>query len=158
MSIEIRKATVDDLSAVIVLLREFAEFENLTDRVEITEEKLSKAVFGSDAFVECLVAANGDKLVAYGLLYPVFLSFRGQKGMFLEDFFITKEYRRSGLGERMFREFALLARDRGCERLDLMVLDWNTPAISFYEKQGGIRDDAERHFRFTDETFRRLCS
>jgi len=157
MPIDIRKATPGDLQAVILLLQEFAEFENLTDRVEVTEEKLLAAVFGQTAFVHCLVAADGFQLVAYALLYPVFLSFRGQKGMFLEDFFITEEYRRGGLGERMFRQFALLARDQGCERLDLMVLNWNTPAIKFYEKHGGIRDDAERHFKFTDEAFRKLC-
>src|SRR5215813_4220926 len=151
MPIEIRKATKSDLGGVIALLEEFAEFEDLTDRLEITEEKLVNAVLGPDAFAFCLVAAEGERLVAYSILYPIFASFRGQKGMFVEDLFITAEFRRDGLGESMLREIAKLARECGCERVDLMVLEWNTPAVKFYEKHGGVRDELERHFKFTDE-------
>jgi len=158
MQIEIRKAVPDDLAGVIELLREFAEFEDLTDRVEITEEKLAAAVFGPRSFVHCLVASDGRKLAAYALLHPIFSSFRGQKGMFLEDIFITADHRRGGLGERMLREAAKLAHGLDCERLDFMVLDWNASAIKFYEKHGAIRDEQERHFKFTDEAFVKLCA
>ena len=89
MPIEIRKAANGDLDGIIDLMREFAEFEDLTDRFEITEERLAGAVFGKEAFVHCLVASDGSKLVAYALLYPIFASFRGQKGMFVEDLFLT---------------------------------------------------------------------
>jgi len=158
MPIEIRKATQSDLDGIIELMRAFAEFEDLTDRFEITEERLEGAVFGKEAFVHCLVASDASKLVAYALLYPIFASFRGQKGMFVEDLFLTAEYRRDGLGERMLRAAAQIAKEEACERLDLMVLDWNSPAIKFYEKHGGVRDEQERHFKFTDAVFQRLCS
>ena len=158
MPIEIRRATPNDLAGIITLLHEFAEFEKLTDRLQITEEKLSAAVLGPDAFAYCLVATDGSKLVSYAILYPIFASFRGQKGMFVEDLFITEEYRRDGLGERMLREIAKLARECACNRVDLMVLEWNTPAVKFYEKHGGVRDELERHFKFTDEAFEELCA
>jgi GNAT superfamily N-acetyltransferase len=158
MPIEIRKAAQSDLDGIIELMCEFAEFEHLTDRLEVTEERLLEAVFGKTAFVHCLVASDGSRLVAYALLYPIFSSFRAQKGMFVEDLFLTAEHRHSGLGERMLRAVAQIAKKETCERLDLMVLDWNLPAIKFYEKHGAVRDEQERHFKFTDAAFQHLCS
>jgi GNAT superfamily N-acetyltransferase len=158
MEFEIRKSLPEDVPGVIALLREFAEFEKLTDYLQITEQRLADVVFGKDAFVECFVALDAGKLVAYAILYPNFASFRGQKGMYLEDIFIKADYRGNGLGEVMLREIAKLAHAQGCERLDFAVLDWNTPAIKFYEKHGAVRDEQERHFKFVDEAFRKLAS
>lgn len=158
MTLVIRKAASSDMPAVMGVLREFAEYEKLTEYCEITEEKLADAVFGKDAFVECILALDGEILAAYAILYPNFSSFRGQKGMFLEDIFIKAEFRGAGLGEAMLKEIARLARSRGCERIDFMVLDWNAPAIGFYEKHGAVRDEQERHFKFVDAAFDKLAS
>ena len=158
MALDIRKASRKDVPGVIELLREFAEFEKLTQYLEITEKKLVDVLFGNDSFVECLVALDDDKLVAYAILYPNFASFRGQKGMYLEDIFIDAEYRGTGLGDRLLKEVAKLARRKGCERIDFMVLDWNTSAIKFYEKHGAVRDEEERHFKFVDAAFEKLSS
>jgi ribosomal protein S18 acetylase RimI-like enzyme len=158
MSFEIRKALPKDMSGVIGLLREFAEFEKLDHYLEITNEKLADVLFGDDAFVECLVAFDNSMLVAYAILYPNFATFRGQKGMYLEDIFIKSEYRGTGLGERLLKEIAKLARVRGCQRIDFVVLDWNTPAIRFYEKHGAVRDEQERRFKFVNDAFERLAS
>ena len=78
--------------------------------------------------------------------------------MFLEDIFIRAEYRGKGLGDLMLKEIAKLARSRGCERIDFVVLDWNAPAIKFYEKHGAVRDEQERHFKFVDGAFKKLAS
>ena len=158
MDLDIRKASREDVPGVVELLREFAEFENLTQFLETTEEKLAGVLFGEHSFVECLVALDNDKLIAYAILYPNFASFRGQKGMYLEDIFINTEYRGTGLGERLLKEVAKLARLKGCERVDFMVLDWNTSAIKFYEKHGAVRDEDERHFKFVDQAFEKLSS
>jgi GNAT superfamily N-acetyltransferase len=158
MTIEIRKASLADISDVIAVLREFAEYEKLSDYVEITEERLADVVFGQDAFVDCLVAFDGENLAAYAIAYPCFSSFRGQRGMFLEDIFVRAEYRGSGMGELMLKTIASLARSRGCVRIDFMVLDWNAPAIGFYEKHGAVRDEQERHFKFVNEAFEKLAS
>ena len=147
------------MPGVIGLLREFAEFEKLDHYLEITEEKLADVLFGADAFVECLVAVDDDgMLVAYAILYPNFATFRGQKGMYLEDIFIKSESRRTGLGEQLLKEIAKLARVRGCQRIDFVVLDWNMPAIKFYEKHGAVRDEQERRFKFVNDAFERLAS
>ncbi|MGH9820852.1 MAG: GNAT family N-acetyltransferase [Pyrinomonadaceae bacterium] len=158
MNFDIRKAVPTDIPGVIVLLHEFAKFENLTEYLEITEENLADVLFGSDAFVECLVAFEGNEMAGYAILYPNFATFRGQKGMYLEDLYIRDKCRGKGLGDMLLKEIARLARALGANRLDFVVLDWNAPAIKFYNKHGAAREDEERRFKFVDEAFETLAS
>jgi len=153
----IRPAIPADAPAIISLMRHFAEFEKLLDYFEITEKRLSEVLFGENTFTQCLVAQDTDDLAAYAIFYPNFATFRGQFGMYLEDLYISPEYRGSGIGEKMLREIAKMAAARGFERIDFQVLDWNKPAIDFYLKHGAVRDDVERHFKFTDKAFRKLA-
>lgn len=95
--------------------------------------------------------------IGYMLYYPSFSSFRGQRGLYLEDIYINEKYRGRGIGERLISKVARIAAERGSERLDLLVLDWNERAMKFYERLGAVRDDSERHLKFTDEAFRRLA-
>ena len=156
MDIQIRKSTPNEVPTIVRLMRDFAEFEDLGDYCEVTEDRLFDVMFGDDAFVEGLVAFHDGDAVAYALFYPYFASFRGQCGYCLEDIFIAEEFRRNGLGEAMVRIIARLAKQRGYERIDFQVLEWNTPAVKFYEKLGAIRDDSERHFKFIDNSFQSL--
>jgi GNAT superfamily N-acetyltransferase len=158
MNLRIETATEKDIPAIIKLMREFAEYENLLDYLEITEEKLYQAMFGAGGFVECLIASDDEKPVAYALFYLNFASFRGQTGIFLEDLYITENYRGRGLGEMMLRQIARIGKAGGAVRMDFQVLDWNAPAISFYKKHGAKMDESERHFKFTDEAFDGLAS
>ena len=154
----IRKIHPADLASVVSLMREFAAFENLLDYCTVTEERLYTAMFGENAVVEGLIALTGQTPVGYALFYPNFSSFRAQRGLYLEDIYINSEYRGFGLGATIIREIARTAASRGLERIDFMVLDWNTPAVKFYKKLGAIRDDDERHFKFTDDAFIKLAS
>lgn len=158
MSIRIENIAEKDISAVVSLIREFAEFENLQDFCEVGEEDLRGAMFGENAFVEGLIVLDGETPAAYALFYPNFASFRGQKGLYLEDIYIKQKYRGSGLGEMMLKHLAKIAKERGWQRIDFQVLDWNTPAVEFYKKHGAVIDESERHFKYTDEAFRNLAS
>ena len=153
----IRQARENDISAVIELIREFAEYEKLTDYFDVTEERLSGALFGPGSFVQCLVAEIEETICGYSIFYPNFSSFRGQMGMYLEDIYISPSDRGKGLGETMLREIAKTAAELGFERIDFQVLEWNTPAIDFYLGLGAVRDDGERHFKFTDAAFTSLA-
>ena len=156
---EIRAIKPEDVKGVVSLMRAFAEFERLLDYCEITVEKLENVLFGPGSFVESLVAFDDDgKLIAYSIFYPHFASFRGPTGYYLEDIFIDDSFRGRGLGEAMLRTIANIAAKRGFDRIDFQVLDWNTPAVNFYLKLGAVRDDSERHFKFTDEAFKSLAA
>ena len=158
MDITIRDIAADDISAVIGLIREFAEFEGLRAHCEITEERLAAAMFGGASVVEGLIALDGTRAVGYALYFPNFSSFRGQLGFYLDDIYVSGDYRGRGVGEAMLRQIVQTAAERGFERIDLLVLDWNSKAADFYLKLGAIRDGEERHLKFTDNAFRRLAS
>jgi len=158
MDIQIRKSSPDEVPAIVRLMRDFAEYENLAEYCEITEQRLFEVMFGDEAFVEGLVAFHDQVPVAYAMFYPYFASFRGQCGYYLEDIFVAEDFRRNGLGEAMVKIVARLAKQRGFERIDFQVLEWNTPAVKFYEKLGAVRDDSERHFKFIDSSFTSLIA
>jgi GNAT superfamily N-acetyltransferase len=139
-------------------MREFAEFEKLLDRLEVTYDRLTAALFGDQKVADALVADINGEIVAYAIFFPYFATFRGQRGLYLEDIFISEARRGKGIGEALIREIARIARSRGFERIDLQVIEWNAPAIAFYEKLGAVRDNEERHFKFTDGAFRNLAS
>ena len=157
MTIKIRTALRSDVPEIQAMMREFAEFERLLDSFKVTEPLLTNAMFGPGGFVEGLIAENADQPVGYLLFYSCFASFSGQTGLYLEDVYIKPTHRGRGTGESMLRRLAQIARERGCERIDFQVLDWNAPAIGFYEKLGAIRNDDERHFKFAGEAFEKLA-
>ncbi len=158
MTVNIRKIQANDIITLVDLLHEFAEYEKLLDMFEVTEERLLTAMFGDAAFVEGLIAFDDDIPAGHALFYPSFASFRGQRGMYLEDIYVRPEYRGRGLGRSILREIARIASSRGFERIDFLVLDWNEPAIGFYRELGAMSDNATRHFKFIDEAFRSLTS
>jgi GNAT superfamily N-acetyltransferase len=158
MTFQIKKAAEENIPQIIALMREFAEYENLLEYVEVTEERLKVALFGEAKVADAVVAFEDETPVGYAVFYPNFATFRGQRGLYLEDIFIKQEMRGKGVGEMILKYLAKAAKERGFERIDFQVLEWNTPAIKFYEKLGAHRDNEERHFKFTDEAFQKLAS
>ncbi|MGI9055547.1 MAG: GNAT family N-acetyltransferase [Pyrinomonadaceae bacterium] len=158
MNFQIETAKQEHIPAIVELMREFAEYENLLESLEITAEKLYKAVFGDGSFVECLIVTSNETPVGYALYYLNFSSFRGQTGVYLEDIYIKKDFRKYGIGELMIKQIARAGKAEGAQRMDFQVLDWNTSAINFYKKHGAVIDESERHFKFTDEAFEKLAA
>ena len=156
-NLEIRGVVREDIPALLELLREFAEYEKLVQYLEVDAERLERAFFGDDATVEGLIAREGARAVGYAFFFPNFASFRGQRGFYLEDIYIRPAYRGHGIGQAILRELARLAASRGFERIDFVVLDWNTSAIGFYKQLGAEMDESERHFKFTDQNFKHLA-
>lgn len=158
MSIQIKKAAESDVPQIIRMIRDFAEFEKLSEHCEITEEILRDAMFGSRPCVEGLTAFDGENSIGYTLFYENFSSFRGQRGLYLEDLYVESNYRGRRIGEMFLKKLAEIAKARNCQRIDFQVLEWNAPAVEFYKKLGAQMDADERHFRFTDEAFERLSA
>lgn len=158
MSINIRKAVEADLEAVTDLMREFAEYEKLTDDFFLTEKSLRQAVFGDDGFVYLLVGALDDDIIGFALLYPKYASFRGERSLYLEDLYVKPEFRGKGFGLAILKQAAKLATSSGFQRLDWQALKWNTPAIDFYNKIGAESDDGNINFRLIEKNFEDLAS
>ena len=136
----VRPASEADLFDIAGLIRELAEFEQLTHLVQVTPEKLRPHLFGERPVAEALVAevdgAGKPEVVAFALFFTNFSTFLAQPGLYLEDLFVKPAQRGLGIGEAMLRELAQLAVRRGCGRFEWSVLDWNAHAIRFYERMG----------------------
>jgi GNAT superfamily N-acetyltransferase len=129
----IRPAIEADVPVLVAMIRELAEFENLSDQVKITEDDLFSALFGPEAITHDFVIDDGNGgLIGHALWYWTFSTFLGRTGIWLEDLYVRPEHRRKGYGRQ------LLAHLRGLTdgRLEWDVLEWNEPAMDLYQRLG----------------------
>lgn len=154
----ISTAKANDVLAVLALIREFAEFENLIHWCEVSENDLREAIFGADKFVNCLIAESENSIVGYAFFFPIFKSFRGERSMFLEDLYISPAMRGQGLGLKMLAEVARNAKLQNCVRMDWQALKWNSAAIEFYKNLGAETDDENFDFRLRGAAFEKLIA
>jgi len=141
MKFTIRKAEKKDLPQILELIQELATFEKEPDAVEIDVKDLEKAGFGADAFYTCFVAEADNKIEGMALVYFRFSTWKG-KTVHLEDLVVRQEMRGTGIGSALYKEVIAYALDQGVKRAEWVVLDWNTPAVEFYERSGAnvLRD------------------
>jgi GNAT superfamily N-acetyltransferase len=132
----LRDAQPQDLPAIVGLIRELAEFEQLTHLVRVTPETLQPHLFGPRPVAEALVGEVQGQVVAFALFFTNFSTFLGQPGLYLEDLYVQPAHRRTGLGRALLQRLAALAVQRGCGRFEWSVLDWNAGAIDFYRRLG----------------------
>jgi GNAT superfamily N-acetyltransferase len=158
MDFQIKKAAQEDIPKIIELIKEFAEFEKLSAWCEVTENNLNRVIFGADAFVQALVAFAGKTCVGYALFFPIFKSFRGERGIFLEDLYVSPTMRGKGLGLAMLKAVARAAKEQGFVRMDWQALKWNEPAINFYKNLDAESDDENLDFRLRGASFEKLAS
>ena len=153
----IRAAAPQDTPAIVGLIRELAEFEQLTHLLEVTPERLAEHLFGSRTAAECLVVEHGSAVIAFALFFHNFSTFLGKPGLYLEDLYVQPAHRGRGIGRALLVRLAALARERGCGRFEWSVLDWNANAIAFYEKVGATVMPDWRICRVTGEGLHRLA-
>ena len=132
----IRPSRPADAPTIVALIRELADFEQLSHLVEVTPEQLTQHLFGPRPAAECVVVEQGETIVAFALFFHNFSTFLGQPGLYLEDLYVRPAHRGKGIGRALLVHLAGLARERGCGRFEWSVLDWNANAIAFYEKLG----------------------
>jgi GNAT superfamily N-acetyltransferase len=132
----IRPATPTDVPTILRFVRELAVFEREPDAVEATEPMLADALFGVQPAAEAVIAENAEGPVGFALFFHNFSTWKGRRGLYLEDLYVTPEARGQGVGAALLRHLAGLALDRGCARFEWSVLDWNEGAIRFYRALG----------------------
>ena len=135
-SFSIRAAELRDVTAIVSLIRELAEFENLTHLLQVTPEKLRPHLFGERAVVEALVAESAGEVVGFAVFFTNFSTFLAQPGLYLEDLYVQPRQRGRGVGEALLSRVGRIAVERDYGRFEWSVLDWNANAIRFYEKMG----------------------
>ncbi|WP_448640812.1 N-acetyltransferase family protein [Geodermatophilus sp. URMC 63] len=151
----VRPVEPDDVAAVVDLVRELAEYEQAAHEVRLTEEQLHTALFGGSPALFGHVALGPDgAVVGVALWFLNFSTWRGTHGVYLEDLYVQPRHRGAGLGRELLRTLAATCVERGYDRLEWSVLDWNEPAVGFYRAAGAVPMDEWTVFRLTDQA---LC-
>jgi GNAT superfamily N-acetyltransferase len=133
---QIRAARPQDGPAIFALIQALAEYEQLSHQVTGSLEDLTQGLFGERPYAQAIVAEVGGRTVAMAIFFYNFSTFLMKPGLYLEDLFVLPEYRRQGIGQALLTYLGKLALEQGCGRLEWSVLDWNTPAIQFYQQLG----------------------
>ena len=156
-SLTIEPAQRRDLPAIAAMIRALADYEKLAYLCVGTEAQLDDALFGPAPAAEVLIARMEGIPVGFALFFPTFSTFLGRRGLWLEDLFVYPEHRGAGVGRALLSALARIACDRGCGRFEWAVLDWNTPAIAFYERLGATVRPDWRVVRMTGEALERMA-
>jgi GNAT superfamily N-acetyltransferase len=135
-TLHIAPATRADVPAILEMIHGLAEFERLEHLCIATEIDIDCALFGAQALVEVVLAWEGATPAGFALFFHNFSTFLGRRGLYLEDLFVRPAFRRRGYGRALLVYLARLAVERGCGRFEWTVLDWNAPAIGFYQQLG----------------------
>lgn len=156
-SITIRPASKNDAALILSFIQGLAEYEKLTHEVVGTEQDLQRTLFGEKPSAEVLIAEYQGEPTGFALFFTSYSTFLARPGIYLEDLFIKPEYRGFGIGKALLAFLAGLAVERKMGRLDWSVLDWNEPAIKFYEQIGarGLTDWTQ--YRLDGEALRQLA-
>ncbi|MFB6962751.1 GNAT family N-acetyltransferase [Streptomyces sp. NPDC056309] len=155
----IRTATPADVPVIHALIRELAEYEKALDEVRATPEQLAEALFGEHPAAFAHIAQDEDgEAVGFALWFLNFSTWRGVHGIYLEDLYVRPEARGGGHGRALLTELARVCVERGYERLEWSVLNWNRPAIGFYEALGARPQDEWTVYRLTDEPLKALAA
>jgi len=155
-SLRIRRAEEQDVPVLLHFIKKLALYERLSHVVTATEEILRRNLFGEKSVAEAILAEYQGAVAGFAVYFYNFSTFEGKPGIFIEDLYVDESHRRQGLGLAMFMHVARLAKEQGCGRLEWSVLDWNEPAIRFYENLGAEPLSDWTTYRLTGEVLRRI--
>jgi GNAT superfamily N-acetyltransferase len=156
-TLRIEPARAEEAGEILAMIKALAAYERLSDRVVATEASLRESLFGDRPAAEVVFARVGGENVGFALFFHNYSTFLGRRGLYLEDLFVKPEHRGRGYGRALLAHLARLSVERGCGRVEWVVLDWNSPALAFYRSLGAESLDDWRVFRLTGEGLRRLA-
>ncbi len=153
----LRPARPEDVPLILGFIRALADYEKLSHEVEATEERLRRTLFPPEGrpAAECLLAFVGEEAVGFAIYFTTYSTFLAKPGLYLEDIFVSPAHRAKGVGKAIILRLAKLANERGYGRMEWSVLDWNEPAIRFYESLGARRMTEWTICRLSGEALRR---
>jgi GNAT superfamily N-acetyltransferase len=155
--VRVRPAVPADVGLIHSLIVELAEYERAPEKVTGTPEMLNDALFGERRSAEALIAERGGERVGFALFHGTFSTWECQPGIWLEDLYVPVRHRRGGVGRALLGALARLTVERGCARLEWHALDWNAPALDFYEQLPAARLSEWELHRLDGAALRRVA-
>lgn len=154
--IEIREAVESDVPVLLGFIRELAEYEKLSDDVVADGRTVRETLFGPRLVAEAIVAEVDGRDVGFALFFHNYSTFLGRAGLYLEDIYVQPVARGAGVGKALFGRLVELALERECHRMEWSVLNWNAPAIRFYESLGAEPLEQWTVYRLTRPVLEKL--
>lgn len=148
-AIVIRPATPQDAELIYHFVRELAIYERAEHEVVTDVQGIRDSIFGAESTVSALICLVDDKPAGFAVYFFNYSTWLGRRGLFLEDLYVSPELRGVGAGKALLRHLAQEAVSKGCGRFEWNVLDWNTPAIEFYESIGARPQSEWTGYRLT---------
>lgn len=157
-AVSIRVATVDDAGLILRFIRELAIYEKAESSVQTDEAGIRASLFGPDAKAQALICEIDGQPIGYAVYFFNYSTWLGRNGIYLEDLYVSPERRGGGAGKALLQHIARLAVAQGCGRFEWSVLDWNAPAIAFYEAAGATAQSEWTVYRLEGEALRRFAA
>jgi GNAT superfamily N-acetyltransferase len=153
----IRRGSRRDVPVILALIRGLAEYERLLPEMSATAARIRGHGFGRRPYFETLICRRGARPVGFALYFFTYSTFLGRPSLYLEDLFVLPDERGKGAGKALLRALAKIAVKKGCGRMEWTVLDWNRPAIRFYQRLGARLRKEWVLTRITGAPLRRLA-
>jgi len=156
INLNIREASIDDVPLILKFIKELSVYEKMSKEVVATEDVLRETLFGDKSYAQVLIAEIEGKPLGYALYFYNFSTFVGRPGLYIEDVFVSEEYRGQGIGTALFKYCARIAKEHKCVRVEWSVLKWN-PARKFYDHMGAKPMDEWLVYRLADEALDKMA-
>ncbi|MFW4854123.1 N-acetyltransferase family protein [Pseudomonas aeruginosa] len=157
MTLEIRPAVPADAEQILAFIIELADYERARHEVVTDVEGIRRSLFAEGSPTRALMCLSEGRPIGYAVYFYSYSTWLGRNGIYLEDLYVTPEYRGVGAGRRLLRELAREAVANDCGRLECSVLDWNQPAIDFYRSIGALPQDEWVRYRLDGEALRKMA-
>ncbi|THK36927.1 GNAT family N-acetyltransferase [Ensifer sp. MPMI2T] len=157
MKTSIRNAVPEDAETILRFITELATYEKAGHEVEATVELLQASLFGPDAVARAVICEVDGAPAGFAIWFYSFSTWQARKGLYLEDLYVTPEYRGSGAGKLLLKHLARIAIAEGCGRFEWSVLDWNEPAIRVYEAVGAEPMSEWKRYRLAGAALKALA-
>jgi len=155
---EIRQATVNDAALIHRFITELAIYEKAEHEVLTTESDIRESLFGNGSTTKALICNIDNVPVGFAVYFFSYSTWLGKHGLFLEDLYVSPEARGSGAGKALLRHLAKIAVSKNCGRFEWNVLDWNEPAIQFYQSLGAKPQDQWIGYRLVGQPLEDLAN
>lgn len=156
-TVQIRPATPADVPAILRFITDLAIYEKAEDQVEATPQQLTQTLFAPEARAHALMCEQDGQAIGYAVYFFNYSTWQGRHGLYLEDLYIDPAARGSGAGKALLQHLARIAVDRDCGRFEWSVLDWNQPAIDFYESLQARPQSEWVRYRLTGDALLQLA-
>ena len=150
----IRPAKIEDAPTMLGFVHDLERAEQAENEVETDINQLARTLFEDNATAHAIICEHNKVAIGHAVYFFNYSTWQGKNGLYIEDLFIAKEHRHLGAGKKIIQYLCTLALEKDCGRVEWSVLDWNLPAIEFYDALGAAPQEGWIRYRLSGNTLK----